>query len=223
MARAKSGLLSALGTAWEIFKAIVEATLAIGGSDEDVKKVLTVPGLARKIAELIRKAGSCWREQDGVIYFSVTSNGMTGPQWIKYFEKKGIQLSKWAKDVLNSPDFMPTNGVTTEVAVLKGMLFEDNDRITRKIHVEAARRKFAKPEAELGCLIRDMFTDEEIEAMGLVWIVAFHEPIKDSDGNPSLLGAYRDDIGHWLVAYYDSPDYRRDRDGGFAFAVPQVS
>ena len=62
MARAKSGLLSALGTAWEIFKAIVEATLAIGGSDEDVKKVLTVPGLARKIAELIRKAGSCWRE-----------------------------------------------------------------------------------------------------------------------------------------------------------------
>jgi len=164
-----------------------------------------------------------WREQDGVIYFSVTSNGMTGPQWIEHFEKKGIQLSKWAKDVLLSPDFKPTNGVTTEVAVLKGMLFEDNDRVTSKIRAEAGKRKLVKPNAELGCLIRDMFTDEEIAAMGLVWIVAFHEPIKDSDGDPFLLSANRADDGRWLDAYYGRPDGRWARDGGFAFAVSQVS
>ncbi len=164
-----------------------------------------------------------WREQDGVIYFSVTSNGMTGPQWIEHFEKKGIQLSKWAKDVLLSPDFKPTNGVTTEVAVLKGMLFEDNDRVTSKIRAEAGKRKLVKPNAELGCLIRDMFTDEEIAAMGLVWIVAFHEPIKDSGGGPGLLSASRGDDGRWLRAYYDGPGGRWRRDGGFAFAVSQVS
>ena len=164
-----------------------------------------------------------WREQDGVIYFSVTSNGMTGPQWIEHFEKKGIQLSKWAKDVLLSPDFKPTNGVTTEVAVLKGMLFEDNDRVTSKIRAEAGKRKLVKPNAELGCLIRDMFTDEEIAAMGLVWIVAFHEPIKDSDGVPVLLSASRRGVGRWLSACYDWPDSRWHRDDGFAFAVSQVS
>ena len=164
-----------------------------------------------------------WREQDGVIYFSVTSNGMTGPQWIEHFEKKGIQLSKWAKDVLLSPDFKPTNGVTTEVAILKGMLFEDNDRITSKIRTEADKRKLIKPEAELGCLIRDTFTDKEIEAMGLVWIVAFHKPIKDSVGVPRLLSADRDGDGPWLSACYDRPGSRWGRGGGFAFAVSQVS
>jgi hypothetical protein len=164
-----------------------------------------------------------WREQDGVIYFKVTSNGMTGPQWIEHFDKKGIQLSKWAMDVLLSPDFKPTNGVTTEIAVLKGALFTDDDRVTSKIRAEADKRKIVKPEAELGCLIRDTFTDEEIEAMGLVWIVAFHEPIKDSDGDPGLLGAGRGGGGRWLNADCDRPAGRWDRDDGFAFAVSQVS
>ncbi len=165
-----------------------------------------------------------WREQDGVIYFSVTSDGTTGPQWIERLEKKGIKLSKWAKDVLNSPDFKPTKGVTTEVAVLKGILFEDNDRVTSKIRAEADKRKFVKPNVELGCLIRDMFTDEEIEAMGLAWIVAMHEPIKDSDGNPSLLAAdRRDGSGRWLNACYGGPDDGWGRDSGFAFVVSQVS
>src|SRR3989344_1798944 len=55
-----------------------------------------------------------WREQDGVIYLSVTSGSTTGPEWIKRLESKGFQLSKWAKDLLNSSDFKPTNGVTYE-------------------------------------------------------------------------------------------------------------
>jgi len=164
-----------------------------------------------------------WREQDGVIYFKVTSNGMTGPQWIEHFEKKGIQLSKWAKNVLLSPDFKPTNGVTTEVAVLKDMLFEDNDRITSKIRAEANKRKLVKPEAELGCLIRDTFTDEEIEAMGIVCIMAFHEPIKDSDGYPNLLSVDRFGDGHCLNAYCVRSDLRWSRGNGFAFVVSRVS
>jgi len=177
--------------------------------------------LANKLS--VSKSTRRWREEDGVIYFSVTSDGTTGPQWIERLEKKGIKLSKRAKDVLNSPDFKPTNGATTEVAVLKGMLFEDNDRVTSKIRAEAGKRKLVNPNAELGCLVRDMFTDEEIEAMGLVWIVTMHKPIKDSDGDASLLGAYRVDDGHWLCAYYGGPDDRWGRADGFAFAVSQVS
>ena len=102
-------------------------------------------------------------------------------------------------------------------------VFEDNDRITSKIRTEANKRKLIKPEAELGCLIRDTFTDKEIEAMGLVWIVAFHKPIKDSDGDPSLLGAHRYGAGPWLSADYGRPDGGWNRVNGFAFAVSQVS
>lgn len=164
-----------------------------------------------------------WREEDGVIYFSVTSDGTTGEGWITRLESKGFRVGDYAKQVLRSPDFKPTNGVTIEVAVLKGMLFEDQSRITSKIRAEADKRKLSKPNAELACLIRKKFTDKEIEAMGLRYIVAMHEPINDSDGDPNLLSADRDSGGRWLDAYYGRPDDRWGRDDGFAFAVSQVS
>ncbi len=96
---------------------------------------------------------SKWREEDGAIYFSVVSGGTTGENWIKRLPGTGFRVGYYAKKVLRSPDFKPTSGVTTEVAVLKGMLFEDNDRITNKIRAQADRRKLSKPNAELACLI----------------------------------------------------------------------
>ena len=164
-----------------------------------------------------------WREEDGVIYFSVTSDGTIGEDWIKRLEGNGFRVGDYAKQVLRSPDFKPTNGVTTEVAVLKGMLFKDNNRITKKIRADADKRKLSKPNAELACLIREKFTDKEIEAMGLIWIVAMHEPINDSVGDPRLLCADRYGGGRWLYACDDRPDDGWNRDHGFAFAVSQVS
>jgi len=163
-----------------------------------------------------------WREEDGVIYFEVTSNGKTGPEWIEYLESKGFRLSKWAKDVLLSPEFKPTNGVTYRIVVLKGTLFTDSNRITRKIREEAERRKLEKPPAEVACLIRNAFSDEELVAMGLWWLVVFHEPIKDSDGDPYLLAASRGLEGRWLDVYYDRPVGYWRSDFAFAF-VQQVS
>ena len=164
-----------------------------------------------------------WREENGVIYFSVTSDGTTGEGWIKRLEKKGFRVGDYAKSMLRSSDFQPTKGITTEVAVLKGVLFTDSDRITSKIRENADKRKLTKPNAEVACLIREMFSDEELEAMGLYWIVVFHEPIKDSVGLPRLLSAGRYGDGRWLDACYDRPDNGWFSYDGFAFAVPQVS
>jgi len=58
--------------------------------------------------------------------------------------------------------------------------------------------------------------------MDLWWVVAMHEPIKDSDGDPNLLGADRRDGGRWLDADYGRPGDRWCRESGFAFAVSQV-
>ncbi|NCQ12709.1 hypothetical protein GW804_01280, partial [Candidatus Falkowbacteria bacterium] len=69
----------------------------------------------------------------------------------------------------------------------------------------------------------EKLSDKELEAMGLYWIVAMHEPIKDSGGDPRLLSVHRDCDGSWLDAYYGSPDVEWDRGSGFAFAVSQVS
>lgn len=160
-----------------------------------------------------------WREQDNVICSSVTSDGTTGPKWIERFEKKGLHLSKWTKEVLNSPDFKPTEGITTKIAVLKGMLFGDNDRITEKICAEAECRNLIKPNAEVACLIGETFSNKEIETMGLWWIVTMHEPIKDSAGVPRLLSVDRYDGNSRLVARYGEPDGRWRRSRGFAFVL----
>lgn len=163
-----------------------------------------------------------WREQDGVIYFSVISDGTTGPQWITRLEKKGSRVGCYGVDLLRSPDFKPTSGVTTEVAVLKGMLFENNDRITRKVRAEADKRKLEKPNAEVACLIREMFTDEELEAMGLESIVVMHESINTA-GRSRLLAVDRHDNGRWLNARWDIPGFGWFLVDGLAFAVSKGS
>ncbi len=198
--------------------------LNLGQVEAIVNKLGGMEGVDRLLrGEITISEPECtWREQDGVIYFSVTSDGTTGEEWIKRLESKDFRTSDYAKSVLRSSDFKPTDGVTTEVAVLKGMLFEDNDRITKKIRAEADKRKLTKPNAEVACLIREKFTDEEIEAMGLWGIVAMHEPIKDSDGDPYLLRADRSGDGRWLCAYCVSPGHRWDREYGFAFVASQV-
>ncbi len=164
-----------------------------------------------------------WREEDGVIYLSVTSDGTTGPQWIERLEAAGNRVSDYAKRLLRSKDFAPTSGVKYEIAVLKGLLFDEDVRITANIRAEAEKRGLAKPNAEVACLIRANFTDKEIEAMGLWWIVVMHEPIKDSDGDPGLLSVGRGVGGRWLGAYWVEPGGRWSRERGFAFVGPQVS
>ena len=170
-----------------------------------------------------------WCEKDGVIYLPpLVSDGTMGPLWIPRLEKKGFRVGDYAKQVLRSPDFKPTNGVTTEVAILKGVLFKDDDRITKNIRAKAYTgiftqgRKLFDPNAELACLICEKFTDKEIEAMGLIWIVAMHEPINDSGGDPRLLYAHRDGRGPLLNACHGRPGNKWHRDNGFAFAVSQV-
>lgn len=164
-----------------------------------------------------------WCEQDSVIYFSVTSDGMTGEKWINRLKSKGFRLSDYAKQLLRSDDFKPTDGVTYKIAVLKNRIFEDKNRVTKKIRAEAEGRGFTTPNAEVACLIREKFSDEELEAMDLWWIVTMHELIEDSDGDPALLSADWDGGGSWLRAFYDHPVGRWCREGGFAFVVSQVS
>ena len=159
---------------------------------------------------------------DGNIHFTVTSNGMTREQWEKHLESRGFRLSDWARNVLRRASEAPTNGVTYNIVVRPGKKISDSDRITKKIRAAADKKGWVKPHWEVACLIRDTFTDEQLEEMGLLYIVTMHEPIKDSVGGPYLLSSLRGGDGHWLDAYCVRPGARWCGDGGFAFAVPQV-
>ena len=179
---------------------------------------------------VISKMVRIWREENGVVYFNepFVSDGTTGQAWVDRLIKKGRRVSDNAKKRLLLPDFKPTNGVITKIAVLKGELFSDEDRITKNIRTKAHAGSFTNgkklfdPNPEIACMIRERCSDEEIEAMGLWGIIGMHKPIKDSDGGLDLLGAFRGGDGSWLYTYYGKPDYRWNRDHGFAFAVAQV-
>lgn len=183
----------------------------IGGRDN----VLRVLRDELTISEVVRS----YREEDGIIRFTVTSDGTSGVDWIKRLEDGGYNVGDYTKQVLLSPEFKPTNGVTTEIAVMKGVLFSNDERYTANIRAEASKRKYITPNPEVACLIRIMFTDKEIEQMGLWGIVAMHEPVKDSVCDPRLLYARRDGKGRWLDAYSDSPDHGWFGGRGFAFVV----
>jgi hypothetical protein len=162
-------------------------------------------------------------DDEGNIHFTLTSNGFTREQWEQHLERRGWRIGDYARQVLRRASEAPTNGVTYNIVVRPGKKISDSDRITKKIRAAADKKGWVKPHWEVACLIRDTFTDEQLEVMGLWYIVTMHEPIKDSDGVPNLLNSHRDDDGRWLSACYDRPDGRWDGVGGFAFAVPQVN
>lgn len=191
----------------------VEAAINILGGEEGWNDLL-----ARRL-EITKKAVR-WSEQDGVITFTLpATDGTTGEQWITRTEKKGNRVGDYAKQLLRSRDFKPTTGVVYTVKVLKGELFSDSDRITKNIRAKAKEMKLGQLNAEAACLIRENFTDEELEAMGLWYIVVMHEPIKDSDGDLRLLNVLRGYGGRWLNSYYGLPDGGWLREDGFAFSV----
>ena len=162
-----------------------------------------------------------WTEKDGVIYFTLVSNGKTGDEWITHFEGKKLSVGSYAQSVLRHKNFKPTKaGKVYNIAVLGGNLFSDNDRTTKSIHAEAKKRKMTDPHAEVACLIRDAFSDKEIEEMGLSLIITMHEPIPDSDGRPDVLGSRRSDDCR-LYAYGAHPDDGWRCVNGFAFLAPQ--
>jgi len=213
--------------AGELYESIIRELFEIG---RQVHQSGGYPFDPEKLQKFLQRAvegrfqdGQQWREENGVIYLEVVSDGTTGPWWIECLGGKGSQLTDDAKSVLRSSDFKPTNGVTSRIAVLKGTLFTDSDRITSKIRAEAGVRNMKTPNAEVTCLIREKFSDEDLEAMGLWRIVVFHEPINDSAGNPNLLGADRSGNGRWLNASYGGAVGGWDSVTGFAFALPQVS
>ncbi len=139
--------------------------------------------------------GSKWViDREGIIYLKVTSNGRTKEQWETYFENEKVdaqgkkyRLSDDAKNVLQRASEAPTNGVIYKIAVRPGSKINSKDRYTKTIHKDAAVRGWKSPHWEVACLIRDLLTDEELEELGLWYIVAMHGSILDSGGDPHLL------------------------------------
>ena len=175
------------------------------------------------LGNIIVEVERSWIEKDDVIYFYIASKGMSGQDWIAHFQSKGYNIPYYAQQILMSNDFKVSPADTIHhIAVLKGGTFIDSGCgcVTKKIRARAKEMKFSKPNAEIVCLIRDQFSNDDLKAMGLWWIVCMHKPIKDSNGVPSLLGVSHDHDS-WLCAYLDHPEDEWGGQHDFAFSVLQ--
>jgi hypothetical protein len=80
------------------------------GVDRFLRGELTVSETPRK-----------WRERGGIIYLSVTSDGTTGPDWRDRFNRSGYHLGEFTRSMFFSHLFNSSNGVTVQIAILKGL------------------------------------------------------------------------------------------------------
>lgn len=154
---------------------------------------------------------------------SVTSDGSTGEIWIEKLRAKGFHVGDYAKSLLTSNEFEPTNGTQHRVIILKGFQFEDRHRTSRDIRGHAQCCGLSTPNAEVACLIREKLSDEDIESLGLQWIVVMHEPIISIIHEPSLLRITRRDEGRWIYAGGGFPNDKWGRDAGFAFVKKEIN
>jgi len=185
----------------------------------DYKKLEAVVNQDDKVSlESFMGCFSFWEEKGGVIYFSVTSDGTTGLQWIDRLRGFGWIVSAQARRLLSSPDFKPTAGVTTKIAILKGNSFSDARRKTREIYHDASLMKFDATNAEVACLFCEVFSGKDIVRMGLGSITVIHPPINDEDNGPSFISITS---GHtpFLHGYSSNPDVMWNDNCGFAFEV----
>jgi len=201
-------------------KTVVAGSSVSASQLKDLFRQIEDGSINGRIMQAVLEHRNPWEAPTG---FEVVSDGRTGEQFIASLESASYKASDYAKDVMRKPPFVSTTGQKYKLVVIKGEEFEDDDRITSKIRAEADRRDYRVPPAEVAPLLRELVSDEEIERMGLYWLIVMHEPITDSDGRPRVLGIHRYGKGRWLNACHGRADGRWGREGGFVFLAPQDS
>jgi hypothetical protein len=91
-----------------------------------------------------------------------------------------------------------------------------------RLRIDCACRNFNKKEDTWREALRhfDAGFDSTLRVFKGWWYRGY---LAQSDGDPNLLNANRNDDGRWLNADNDRSDNRWERDQGFAFVVSQLS
>ncbi len=160
-----------------------------------------------------------WREEGGIIFFTVKSDGTSGDE-----VTKRLRTTTSAGLLIRNSKFKPTTGVTIDIVVMKGSLFSKEKRKTPNIFVEAKNREYVSPSLEVVFLIRSMFTDGQISKMGLSRITTMHKPIKCRDVSPSFMTVQVNNFyksnERWIFSSLANERYIWHEDDGFAFVKP---
>ena len=131
---------------------------------------------------------SGWRKENGVYYFSVTSNGMTAEEWGSNFEKKGLSIEECFKETVLSQQFLPTTGNVSEVAILDSTCLGPEDKYMKDVRrVAKSRGLVPLVSPEIICLVVDYIIRYRRDDWYRIKI-ATTTPIYNEDGDLGFLG-----------------------------------
>lgn len=165
------------------------------------------------------------KNEHGHYLVEVTGRTLTSTAEIQLLTEQRFCVDDFARQCLisNRPDSYDAKhrleeGKVYRIAIVLGREIKQNCTMAN-LQAYAKQFGYQKPLAGLMPRIRESVTDRQMEQMGISYIVGLHDPIKDSDGNPGILGASRAGDGRWLDAYFGSPDGEWGDRGAFAFVV----
>lgn len=165
--------------------------------------------------------------EDGLVHFSLTAYGTTGQNWKVRLEKGSysIKSTRLNQIKFEPRHFKPTQ-TTRELVILPGTaVSKRNGGVSiGDMYAEARRRGFKRPNSEVGPLMRELFSYDDIAALDLYSIFIGHKPVVD-EGESGVYNCnfYMDDRdnGKWMSVFpkWDHTERLRD-DIGYVFEVP---
>ena len=164
------------------------------------------------------------RQQYNPLIITVTTDGRTGDQFITHMAGRATTtICHDARQLLRSSQFIPSNGITYNLAIIMGDEFQPSQRTNRHIETVATELGYLKPPMTVAPLLREKLSDDVLKIMNLRALVVMHPPII-CDGSPSFLGIRRSRRqGHLLCAYHCGLNFRWYDNYGFAYLVLQES
>jgi hypothetical protein len=189
------------------------------------------PDYEAALNKILRREDVVWgpqfeRNGHGHIVLTLNCLNLTGEQEIARLLAAGNRVSDYAKSCfLNAKKdgydaVHRLEGERKIVLMPHAVIKRDSDRTTENLRKKGLEFGYQKPFAGIVPRIREAVTDEAMEKMGFWYIVALHDPITVSDGNPDVLYADRRDDGRWVDASWGDPDRRWNAGGASAFLLP---
>lgn len=124
-----------------------------------------------------------WNENRGVGYFTLpATKGVQGPEWSDYFDSFGIPMTPRLKKALWSSHFVATKGIQYQIAAVRTSLWPAGGRTHANfMHEGLNPNNFSSLKLEAMCLIREHFSDADLQKLGIKWIAGSHQVIEFDD------------------------------------------
>lgn len=156
---------------------------------------------------------------DDKIYVSFRSPGISGAEWFEKLKSHGIEIEPDVESILKSKGFVPTKN-DYKLVIIVGSKFQYGNRTISFVREHAYRRGLFKVTLEAACILRYLFSDDDLKEMFLHSLVAVSTHAKKEFTN--VLGFDVDDKPNSLKTYCVKEILRWRRSTGFVFSEHKI-